>query len=324
MILFITTRGHEYTVRALVRGKFGAELPDVRVTNYDRIFLSQKTRSATHIFADIERLQPWELRLAAELHRMLGTIDIRRLNDPAKVKTRYELLRALYRDGYNPFQAYRADDHPRPERFPVFLRYDSDHENPISPLIETQDRLDDLIEGLPATGTPLQGVIVVEYCAEPIAPDLWKKYGTYGIGGNFQTDHTLVGDTWCVKHGLGHASRVSEEKFVDEREAIKENRFAEAIGPAFRIGQIEYGRADHGTVDGRQVVYEINTNPFVRGVRPEPSSIRDEAFAVGRERLAELLWQVDSGDGKKLPIPKSERLEQNRRRNFWRLSPKRP
>ena len=326
MILFITTRGHEYTVRALVRGKFGAELPEVRVTNYDRFFCSRKTRSATHIFTDIERLQPWELRLAADLHRMLGTIDIRRLNDPAKVKTRYELLRALHREGFNPFQVYRAADHPRPERFPVFLRNESDHEDPISPLIETQDRLDDLIDGLPAAGTPLDGVIVVEYCAEPIAPNRWMKFGTFAIGGKFQLDHTLLGDTWCVKYGLGDPSRVTdfEEKFIDERQAIVENRFAEAIGPAFKIGHIEYGRADHGTVNGRQVVYEINTNPFVRGVRREFSPIRDEAFATGRERLAELLWQVDSGNGRKLPIPKTERLEQNRRRNFWRLSPKRP
>jgi hypothetical protein len=165
---------------------------------------------------------------------------------------------------------------------------------------------------------------VVEYCAQPIAPNLWKKYGTYSIGGNLQTDHTLVGDTWCVKHGLGDASKVSDGKFLDERDAIIKNRFAEAVSPAFTIGQIEYGRADHGTVDGRQVVYEINTNPFVRGVRQEVSPIRDEAFAIGRKRLAELLWQVDSGDGRKLKVPGTERLEQYRRRNLWRLSPKRP
>jgi hypothetical protein len=324
MILFVTTRGHEYTVQALVRGGFGGELPDVRVTSYDRLFLSRKTRSATHIFADIERLQPWERRLAADHYQMLGAIGIRRLNDPARVKTRYELLRALHREGFNPFQAYRAEDHPRPERFPVFLRYESDHESPISPLIETQDSLDDFVEGLPAAGTPLQGVIVIEYCAEPIAPNLWKKYATFAIGGRLQLDHTLVGETWCVKHGLGDVSRVTEEKFIDEREAITENRFAEAIAPAFGIGQIEYGRADHGTVDGRQVVYEINTNPMVRSVRQELSPIRDEAFAIGRERLAALLRQVDSGDGRRIPVPRTELLEQYRRRNFWRLSPKRP
>jgi hypothetical protein len=294
------------------------------VTNYDRLFRSNTTRSATHIFTDIERLQPWELRLAADLHRMLGTIGVRTLNDPAKVKTRYELLRALYREGFNPFQAYRADDHPRPQRFPVFLRYESDHESPISPLIETQKGLDDFIEGLPAAGTPSQGLIVIEYCAEPIAPNLWKKYASFAIGGYVQMDHTLLGDTWCVKYGLGDASKVSEEKFIDEREAIMENRFAEAIGPAFRIGQIEYGRADHGTVDGRQVVYEINTNPMVHRPRPDAPPIREEALATGRERLAELLRQVDSGDGRRIPIPKTERLEQYRRRNLWRLSPKRP
>jgi len=326
MILFITTRGHEYTVRALVRRRFGVKLPDVRVTNYDRLFLAKTTRSATHVFADIERLQPWERRLAADFHRTLGTIGIRRLNDPAKVKTRYELLRALHREGFNPFQAYRADDCPRPKRFPVFLRYDADHESPISPLIDSQDRLDELIEGLPAASTPLDGVIVIEYCAEPIAPNRWMKYGTFAIGGKLQLDHTLLGGTWCVKQGLGDPSLVTENerKFLDERAAIIENRFADAVSPAFAIGHIEYGRADHGTVAGRQVVYEINTNPMVRGVRREFSPIRDAAFAIGRARLAELLWHVDSGDGGKVAIPRTEQLEQHRRRNLWRLSPKRP
>jgi len=279
MILFVTTRGHEYTVRALAGGGFGARLPDVRVTTYDRLFLAKTTRSATHIFADIERLQPWERRLAADLYRALGTIGTRRLNDPAQVKTRYQLLRALHRDGFNPFQAYHADDNPRPKRFPVFLRYDADHEDPISPLIETQDRLDEVIAGLPAAGTPLDGVIVIEHCAEPIAPNLWKKYGTFAIGGNVQLDHTLVQDTWCVKHGLGDASKVGEDKFIDERQAIIENRFADAVRPAFGIGNIEYGRADHGTVDGRQVVFEINNEikrpvTFRRGDRGREARLR--------------------------------------------------
>lgn len=324
MILFVTTRGHESTVLSLVRGKFGAKLPHVRVANYDKLFRAEKTLSATHVFTDFERLQPWELGLAADLYRSLGGIGIRRLNDPARVKSRYELLRALHHEGINPFQVYRAEDRPCPKRFPVFLRYEFDHGQPICPLIETQDRLDNFLEALPAAGTPLPGVIVIEYCAEPIAPNLWKRYGTFSIGGKMHMDHTLVEDSWCVKKGLGDASRVSEQKFLDEREAIIANRFAEEIRPAFTIAQIEYGRADHGTVGDRQVVYEINTNPFVRPLRREASPIRDEAFAISRKRFAELLWHIDSGDGKRISIPHTKRLKRYRRQNFWTRSPRRP
>jgi hypothetical protein len=324
MIIFVTTRGHEYTVLALTRRNFGADLPHVRVTNYDKLFRAKKTQSATHVFTDIERLHAWELGLAADLYHSLGETGVRRLNDPTKAKSRYQLLRALHQEGLNPFQVYRAEDHPCPKRFPVFLRYEFDHGRPISPLIETQDRLDDFIESLPAAGTPLRGVIVIEYCAEPVAPNLWKRYGTFSIGGKLHTDHTLVEDSWCVKEGLRNISRVSEEKFLDEREAIIENRFAEAISPAFKIAQIDYGRADHGTVGGRQVVYEINTNPSVSGVRRQLSPIRDEAFAIGRERFAKLLWQIDSGDAKKISIPHAERLRQYSRENFWTRSPRRP
>src|SRR5688572_7843135 len=130
MIVFITTRGHGYTVDPLHDGSFDFDVPKVRTATYEALFRARKVPSATYIFSDIERLTPAELHLAADLYRGFGEAGLTRLNDPAKVMSRFELLRALHRSGINPFNVHRADDDPRPARFPVILRRGFDHRLP--------------------------------------------------------------------------------------------------------------------------------------------------------------------------------------------------
>ena len=323
MIVFITTPGHTATVAPLFDGRFDQKLPRVGVATYDQLFRARRLPAATYIFSDIERLYPWELRLASELYRAFGEAGLTRLNNPAIVKSRYELLRALYAAKYNPFNAYRADDLPRPERFPVILRREADHRPPSDQLIGSQTELDDRLNQARQDGTPLRGWLLIEFCAQPIAPGMWHQFGTFRIGDAMHVDHGVVEDSWCVKFGT--AGLATEEIFAETRQSMITNEFADAVRPAFEIGAIEYGRADHATVDGRQVVYEINTNPTIREPKPlRRSRVYWEALAFSRARLAKLLWQIDSGSGKKITFPRGNRLEQYRRQNFWTRSPIRP
>ena len=52
--------------------------------------------------------------------------------------SRVELLRSLNAAGINPFDVMRADESPRPTRFPVFLRFEMDHNNLLSGLLATR------------------------------------------------------------------------------------------------------------------------------------------------------------------------------------------
>src|SRR5260370_11498548 len=122
LVVFVTTRGHAYTVRAIIEQKMGATAPVSRTMTYDDLFKTEWVPRATFVFTDLERLYPWEARLAADVFRSLKFEGLRCLNDPARVLTRYELLRALHRRGINPFDVYRAEDRPKPQRFPVFVR----------------------------------------------------------------------------------------------------------------------------------------------------------------------------------------------------------
>jgi hypothetical protein len=319
MIVFVTTRGHSYTIAPLMYGTFDFGVPKVRAVAYDDLFRARKVPSATYVFTDFERLSSAELHLAAQLYRGLGETGLKLLNDPARVLGRYQLLRSLHRAGFNPFNAYRADDEPQPKRFPVILRREFDHQLPQSHLIQDQKELERTLSRLREDGTPLRGWIVIEFCAEPIAPDMWAIFGTFRIGDAMHLDHGVVENDWRAKYGTpGLATEDIIREFV---RSMDENAFADAIRPAFELANIEYGRADHAPVGGRHVVYEINTNPTIRGPRVSRSPLYTEALTRSRERLARLLWTIDTGDGRKLSFPRSKRLDNYRRDNFWTRPP---
>lgn len=322
MLVFITTPNHAYTVRPLVRRKTGVDTPPTRATSYDALFQSARTVRGVHVFTDLERLSDWELTMAAELYRALRDAGIVCLNDPARVMARYQLLRNLFESGFNPFTAYRADERPKPARFPVFVRNDSDHLGPLSGLLADQAELDRCLEDLRAQGRPLRGLIVIEFAGEPIQPGVWCKYGTFRIGQHLSVHHAVIGGQWAVKnqsteHGI-------EELYEAEKAAVTANTLADAVRPAFDIAGIEWGRADHALFQGRQIVYEINTNPTIK-FEAQKSPIRWQTKELARERMARLLWELDSGDGATVRFQPIAQLHRSSlRRYFYRLQPGRP
>jgi hypothetical protein len=314
MLLFVTTRGHEYTVKSLTENRFGSRIPECRVTSYDVLFGASETLRSTHIFTDIERLYPWELRLASDLYRGLREAGLVCLNDPARVMCRYELLHSLYAAGFNPFTAYRADDAPRPKRFPVFIRHEAEHRDLLSGLIPDQAALVAELARLRDNSIPPRGLLVVEFAGEEIAPGVWRRFGTFRVGEAMSVDHATHDSVWAVKRGkVGVAT---EQMYEFEQTAVTTNAFVDEIRPAFTIAGIEYGRADHGTFQGRQVVYEINTNPTLGALHPHPSATRMQSHQFAHDRFAQQLWQIDSGDGSTVSIPLSVERKKYRRREF--------
>ncbi|MBB5751226.1 hypothetical protein [Prosthecomicrobium pneumaticum] len=301
MIVLITTRGHGYTLGSINKGTFGVPTPPFRRTTYDRMFRRFRAPRATYVFADLERLSPFELSLAADLYRALTAAGFRCLNDPARAMSRVELLVALEAAGINPFGAYRADTAPRPKRFPVFLRSEQDHVQAADTLYPDQDTLDAALVRLRAAGTPLRGLLVVEQAAEPYAEGRWAKWGTWRVGDHMSVDHIAVDDTWLVKYG-DHA-KVTGAIAEDEHDAVLSNRFAEPVRRAFDIGGIAFGRADHGSFGGRPVVYEINTNAYLGRYSNHKNPLRAEAHRVARTRFAEALEAIDSEGGGSVALP---------------------
>lgn len=322
MIIFLTANGHDFPVHTLVNRKLGAPLPEIRASSYDEMFKATTAPGATYIFTGIDQLYDWELKVAAELYRALAAEGLRVLNDPARVMSRYELLHTLHAEGINPFDVYRADGRPRPRRFPVFLRREFDHKGPLTDLIEDETGLAHALAALQAKGEPLRGVLVVEFAGEPVAAGVWRKMGTFRIGDAYHVQNAVLDDHWVAKQGT--PGLADEAMYREEAEAVTANAVPEPVRRAFELSGIEWGRADHTSVGGREVIYEINTNPWVYRVRPQQSSTRDAMLKLARERMASLLFGIDGGDGAPVTLRRGPRLEAYANMNTDFVSPIRP
>jgi hypothetical protein len=177
----------------------------------------------------------------------------------------------------------------------VFIRHESDHAVPLSGLISDQAQLDQALGSLRQRATPLRGLIVVGFCPAPYGPGLWHKWGTFRVGDAMSLDHIAVDDNWLVKYG--DYDLLSDEVVRDG---------------VFDLAKIEFGRADHATIGGRTVVYEINTNPFIGPFVPDSKPLRLESQRCARQRLAAAFEAIDTKDGGRVKIEMTGQLEEFR------------
>ena len=295
MIVFLTTEAWKAALSSLTGPGFGCELPEIRVESYDRIVRQSQLPFATYVFCDLERLSHFERQIAASLHHAIAATGLRALNDPARVKLRYELLRDLAARGINPFTVYRCDDNPRPRRFPVFLRYETGHITPLSTLLENQTALDKMIEELKRKGHVPASMLAVECIPSDRIEGRWHKWGAFGVNGSSVLDHIAVDDTWLVK--TGQWELLSPGIVALEHQAVRENQGADFVSQVFAIANIEFGRADFASSGGKPMLFEINTNPFIYDLRPDPHELRRQTIETARRRLASALFEIDSGPG---------------------------
>jgi len=275
-------------------------------------FCQPELPNATYIFTDFDRLGHRDLERAAQLYLQLKGRGAKVLNNPARVKTRYSLLRALKAAGLNDFNVHRADDLPAEIRFPVFLRTVREHNRPLSDLLHSRAEVEQHIQTVTDAGQPLENLIVVEYAAEPTPSGLYRKLALYRIGENFFAGPCVHDTSWLVKQGqLGIAGA---ELYQDELEIVQTSRYANALQQAFEIAHIEYGRADFGFYQGRIQVFEINTNPEIAKFQAHPSPLREESQRVIWQKLTDALDQLDSGTNKPLV------LERKKPRRNWKHS----
>lgn len=298
MITFIASYSHTFTFTALRGEILSPVVPETRAITYDDLFAADTLEPGTYVFTDMERLHPLELRLAARFFRRLDAMPgFRVFNDPARVKTRYALLRALAEAGLNDFDAYCADGVPRPGRFPVFLRIASDHAGPLGDLIHDQTELDNRLRALEAEGIPLTGVLVVEFCGERNADGLYEKLAFLKIGNRITLSALLLGEHWSVKVVASGMRLVTSKIMREQLEAIRADRYAEKMRAAFDIAGINYGRADVGMCGGRFQVYEINTNPNITASNQYISDEHRESRQIFRARFGSMLRDIDVAEG---------------------------
>ncbi len=291
MIIFVVTPEHPYTLRAVVQELPGLHL---RIATYDQLFAMTRAPRATYVFTDLDRLPAWRVRDAARVYRQLRDGGARVLNDPARLPSRYGLLRKLHRQGINEFDAYRVEDGSVPVRWPVFLRSEGGHDAPLTDLIYDWDAAQHAIASAVAAGVPITSLLLVEYAAEPVRPGLFRKLSVFRIGDTSFGANCVHDDQWMVKYGTEGIA--SPELYQDDLRIVRDNPFEAALKPVFDLAAIEYGRADFGLVGGKAQIYEVNSNPHIQFPTEHPSEARIESVQLFKQNFHDALARIDTPD----------------------------
>jgi len=311
MITLLCTSAHAYTAAPLqASGRF-----DFRVLTYNRALRSRSLPRGTYLFGDVDRLGFWELELAARLHRVLAGAGLRVLNDPARVLQRFALLARLHHDGFNRFSVWRVEEPARPDRFPVFLRTQSAHRGVLSDLLHDAAEVEAAITQALNRGLPIRELMLVEYCAQPVGENLFRKLATLRVGDAMISTLCVHESKWTAKYG--EQGVATGALYQDEYDIVDQNRHGESLRPAFDAAGIEYGRADFALVDGREQVYEINTNPMHGRMTEHPVALRLQTDALFHERLLGATEAIDSPSvGARVRVD-DEILSAQRERDRW-------
>ncbi len=267
MIYLLCRAAHRYTTEiyfAHLRKRGG---PQVAIWTYEEAFRTNAVPVGHLIFADLDRLSPYAREAAAQMAKALreAVPAAKVLNDPATAAERYALLRRLQVAGLNSFAVGRLDEDRAPDRFPVFLRLESEALGPESGLLPDRAAFDAALAAMRQAGRPLKGRLWVEYRSQPDERGRFRKYGAFRIGERIMAHHIHVADDWMVKRV---STRLTEADIADELRFVQENPHEAQLRAACELAGLEFGRIDYGVVDGRVEIYEVNTNPVLPKMRP--------------------------------------------------------
>lgn len=286
MIYFVSTFSHRYT-----HATIESDLACFRRISYPELFTRRWLDRGAYIFTDFDRLSPWQLELAAGVYRQLQEAGCRVLNDPAAAAQRLSLLHRLFSAGVNSFKAWDGEHAQEVDRFPVFLRTQAAHRGVLSDLLHTPEALAQALAKALEQGYPRKDLAIVQYCAEPIVGDLFRKLSVYRIGDRTVAACNVHERSWAAKYGeLGVASA---ELYEDEYRIVSENPYGASLLAAFKIAEIEYGRADFGLVGGKAQVYEINSNPSISRGGAHPFPIREKSGSIAYKSLLDAFLALD-------------------------------
>jgi hypothetical protein len=301
VIYYLVTARRAHAMQGFL-ATWGSALADrIQVVTYESIVAGRdlSAKDGTYIFTNINnvrQLPPDDRARVQALHDRLfeASGPSRVHNNPARVLTRYELLRELHARGVNDFNAYRLEDRPRPRRYPVFIRNDAGTENKTPQLLADADAFQAALHGLTWQQRGMvPNLLAVEFCDTADANGVYRKYSTFVIGSRLVPRHLLFSAGWMLKLPdlLQPALLAEEVAFLDE----KENPFATQLLAAARVAGISYGRFDYAVSNGRPQIWELNTNSTLTGGTTNVVSARDIINVKFTARMTEAFRALDAG-----------------------------
>lgn len=297
MIHYLVTQRGTHTLVPLLTHWAPDLRNHIRQLPYEHLTEDTQLRPGTYVFTDLERLSPVELQAAARVFDQLAESRdrVQLLNDPTRAARRYELQRRLHHAGVNRHRLYRIENRAEIRRFPVFLRRENDHAGAVSPLLPTQRELERWIGRAIIGGCPPENLLIAEFFDTADADGVYRKYGTFIIGGEVIPRHI-----WFGRHWEQNEAELIEDRFVkEERDFTRSIPHEAAIRKAFSLAALDYGRADYAFADGSVEVWEINTNPvpvtLPKRIQPERLAVLADGIEGIRKAFEALDTVADEG-----------------------------
>jgi hypothetical protein len=347
MIHYVATENGSVSIRRYLAGE-GPELADrMRVVTYEELARMHALPLGTWVFAEKDRLDAAYRDLATLVaERLEGAgCRARMLNDPRRVRLRFDLLRAAHEAGVNEHRAIPATDirfgtrngagasdsrtfRADSLRYPVFVRLADDHSGNLSPLIDSPTDLATALASVLADGARRHELLVVEFCDTRDEHGLFRKYSAYNVGGRIIPRTIECSREWMVKW---RGRVLDRERADDEIRYCETNPHEQWIREMFCLARIDYGRIDYGVLDGTPRLWEVNTHPWIgsglhRHQQPEIVAYRrmiEPARAMFFDEFRNAWAAVDTpasdGESVALEIPDAlrraiERSEKQRRK----------
>lgn len=219
--------------------------------------------TGTYLFLGLDLFTPAQRRVGTWLADTLeGDPRNRVLNHPRRFLGRFDLLRQLHDRGANAFNVYRMHEAREIKRWPVFVRFESNHDGPQTPLIETAQDLEHVLLEAAVAGVPESELMICEFL--DVSEDgLYRKYGAYNFAGDFVPRSLVFSDDWVTKAPSQDRGGEARPEWLAEQDAfLADFPHRDQVAEVFRLAGIDYGRIDYGVKDGQSQVWEINTNPI--------------------------------------------------------------
>lgn len=318
MIYYLVQADHSYTMGRYLKAWGGSLDRQVRSIAYDELPERKELGAGTYIFSDIERLDPLQTDVAAQVWEQLSSSgeDFRLYNHPRHSMRRLKLLDFLARDGGNRFRAHRAASYTDNLRYPVFVRHVFEHSGALTRLLENEKDLNWALLHLVGThGHSIRDLLIVEFCDTADSSGWYRKYSSFMIGGNVIPRHLIFGRGWQVKAPVS----VDDETLQQEEiRYLDENPHSEELRRIFEAACIEYGRVDYSVLQGNLQVWEINTNPMIlqEPERFEPSQMPVQLEFARNIKDAFMAIDLQSDPSNTVPVTVSpETLQSMRKRD---------
>lgn len=279
MIFFVAPAEQMWGMTEYLEQSGGSLCQRLATITYDDLVTNGRLPLGTYVFGAIDQLTPTETEIASRCCDELTRVspEIRLLNRPTEVLSRYRLLEACFARRRNTFCVLRASEFRRCRRFPVFVRPEHEHTGSLTPLLHDRRQLARALGQILLRGYRLRDLMIVEYCHTADPSGIFRQYCAAVVGDGIIPQALIHNRNWVTKW----AGRILDADTASEQLAYVEgNPHAEWLRETFALAKTGYGLINYGVKDGVPQAWEINTNPTIVRRTGAPSTMTPEQWRM--------------------------------------------